>query len=238
VQLAFQQGTEVLLVSNSPALYHYALYLRRTFAASWWPFLIWIDAVLIHWTSYVQAYLHSAFSSLCVCVCVCGGGAIYYYAFISHKEACRDHLDESRVYKPRCLYILSPGLLNEFWLIMTYVCTKIYRIYLCLETVQYNGCFLWGLLRFHFRSAFLFNRVMASSCSVPLTSSFLEMRLLCVYRWRRSSKCCSRDDHMQMKAQKFPAFGFMPWRPHCYKSLCIKDCRAQAGGKSGYLRAG
>jgi len=55
VQLAFQQDTEVLLVSKSPALYHYALYLRRTFAACCWPFLIWIDAVVIHWKSYVQA---------------------------------------------------------------------------------------------------------------------------------------------------------------------------------------
>ena len=53
--MAFQQGTQVLLVFKSAAHYHYALYLRRTGAAWCWPFLIWIDAVVIHWTSFVHA---------------------------------------------------------------------------------------------------------------------------------------------------------------------------------------
>jgi hypothetical protein len=198
VQLAFQQGTEVLLVSKSPALCHYALYLRRTFAAWCWPFLNLIDEVVIHWTSYLQTLL-----SFSVQKAQWGGGRQYIImSYITpHKEAYRDRLDESRVCNPRCFYILSTELLNEFWLIMTYVCTKIYRIYLCLGTVQYNCCFLWGLLRLHFRSAFLFNRMMVFSCFFPLTDSVtLEVRLLCVYRWRRSSKWCFRVDHMQMKA--------------------------------------
>ena len=53
-------------------------------------------------------------------------------------------------------------------------------------------------------------------CPLSRTNSVtLEMGMLCVYRWLGSGTCCYCIDHMQMKAQKFPAFGFMPLRPHC-----------------------
>lgn len=174
-----------------------------------------------------RPYLHSAFSRLSG-----GENNILLCLYITlHKEACRDRLDGSRVCKSRCLNILSPELLNEFWLIMTYVYLKFIEFTSVLKRSNTTFPFLWGILRLHFRSAFLFNRGMALSCFVPLTVSLtLEMRLFYVYGWRRSSKWCFRVDHMQMKAQKFPVFGFISWRPHCYRSLCIEECWAEGDG--------